>query len=358
MKKKFIFKICLLILIVYVPVISINYIVDPARLYHNEIVDNAVNLLLNGNVIESPGDWNEGLFQKKMISSLPEKPETVIIGSSHVMYVPWEYENYYVAGVSGAYLGDYFAIAGLLESYDKLPERIVFGVDAWAFMSSYSEGRHEGIREYARQEYDRITAGNVKKIKSNTIDYNNIKEMLSFSYFQSSVNVLRYRGLDYYMNNLNEVTVIGDNEASDTALILPNGRRVMNPLNYSTVETNRAGAQGIIYEGEEADEKLLVENEDNLEDFERLVVYLQNKGIKIEFYLPPWFPTLYQYFKSSDKYAGLVEIETSLRELGGKYNVVIHGSYNPDLCGVTEEDFADYLHLKEDKTLENYNKVL
>lgn len=98
--KKFVLKVIFVVLIVYIPIIVINYNIDPANLYNTELIDNVVRCLLDGEIIESPGDMDEANFQKQMISSMHNKPGTVIIGSSHVMYIPWEYDDYYVAGLS------------------------------------------------------------------------------------------------------------------------------------------------------------------------------------------------------------------------------------------------------------------
>ena len=62
---------------------KIFYVVDPARLYRDRLITNAVETLNNGNIIQSPGDMDEGLFQKEMINSMSDAPRTVIIGSSH-----------------------------------------------------------------------------------------------------------------------------------------------------------------------------------------------------------------------------------------------------------------------------------
>ncbi len=38
--------------------------------------------------------------------------------------------------------------------------------------------------------------------------------------------------------------------------------------------------------------------------------------------------------------------------------ITVHGSFNPYVCGITEEDYADWLHLKTEKMLENYLFVM
>lgn len=359
--KKFILKVFLVVLIVYVPVIAINYLVDPANIYHSILIDYLVEELSKGNIVESPGDMDEGIFQEKMISTMDQTPDTVIIGSSHVMYELWEFDNYYVAGLSGAYLGDYYAIVGLLESYNKMPRTIVIGVDPWAFTTGYSDGRHKSIGDYAEKEYEYINNKSISSIKTYSLGYREIKELLSFSYFQASVKMLNKHGVDFYLSaEKMGVKVVSSDMVEDTAKIMPNGRRIMSISEYKTTNENEMDAQAAIDSGYiyQLGEGLSSLNEDNFIDFKKLIFYLQNKGVEIEIYLPSWHPILYDYFVSSGKYNGIFDVEKAIRKLGEDCNIMVRGSYDPYQCGVTEDDFADWLHLTPDKMMDNYNVVI
>ena len=113
--RKFIIKCGVFFLLVYTIIVLLNYRIDPANMFHSSIVEKMVPLLNAGKIIESPGNLDEGLFKREMIKSMQRTPETVVIGSSHIMYEPWPFENCFVAGLSGAYLGDYYAVVGILE---------------------------------------------------------------------------------------------------------------------------------------------------------------------------------------------------------------------------------------------------
>ena len=78
-------RIAVLVTIVFGTIIATNYIVDPANLYGNKLVEDAINKLSSGNIIEIGSDFDEGTFQAGMIKSLKKVPEIVIIGSSHTM---------------------------------------------------------------------------------------------------------------------------------------------------------------------------------------------------------------------------------------------------------------------------------
>ena len=360
--KKLIIKITFLTIVVYGIIVSINYKVDPANLYNDSVVSEMVDKLRSGEIIEIPGDVDEGIFQEMMISSFEHVPDTVVIGSSHVMYIPWEFQDYYVAGLSGAFLGDYYAIVGILEKYDILPRRVIIGVDPWAFTKDITSGRHASIGMYAEYAYNCVYNQSQDKVHM-TIDvktsWDKIKEIVSFSYFQSSLKKINENSLQYYMNEqTNMVEVALDESVTDVVKILPNGRRIMKQSSFKTVEENNATSQRAI------ESKTVYQLEggysevENIEYMEELVRYLLEKGITVELYLPSWYPKLWDCFENEEQYRGILLVEEKIRSIGVKYGVTVHGTYNPYDAGIEEDDFADWLHLKPEKMLENYNLIV
>lgn len=359
--RKFYLKVLLMVLIVYIPVVTLNYIIDPAGLYNSKIRENAVAALNMGNIIESPGDMDEGEFQKEMISSTSHKIDTVILGSSHVMYIPLKDDNCYFAGVSGAYLGDYYGVIGLLDYYNIKPKKIIIGVDPWAFMSSYDKGRHTAMQNYAVYEHNLLLDDTKKEEKQEKTDFEKLEELFSFAYFQSSVKNLKHKGIVYYLNgSAQEVNIVNDDKPAEKAKILPNARRIMEAKGYKTVDENNLNAQKAIDANHiyQLGNGIKEINKNNFDDFEKLLVYMIDNNIEVELYLPSWYPKIYEYFEDTGSYVGVFELETMIRELGKKYNIKVRGSYDPSLCNVKEEDFADWLHLKPEKMLDNYNVVL
>ena len=129
---------------------------------------------------------------------------------------------------------------------------------------------------------------------------------------------------------------------------------------YQSVGENTLSAQSAIDEGNiyQLGSKLSTVDQDNFDDFMLLLNYLLGRGVEVEIYLPSWYPCIYDYFESSGRYSGVFEVEDKVRELGTKYGIKIHGSYDPELGNVKENDFADWLHLKPEKTIDNYNVIL
>ena len=52
------------------------------------------------------------------------------------------------------------------------------------------------------------------------------------------------------------------------------------------------------------------------------------------------------------------ETEKFIHKLGSANNVKIIGSFNPDICGVSEEDFMDAMHLKNKSIDKIFEKII
>ena len=341
--------------IIFVPVISCNYFVDPANVFHDDVVCKVAEYLSDGNIVEVPANMDEGLLQEKMIASMKVAPETVIIGSSHVMYIPFKYENVYNAGMSGSYLGDYYAILGLLKYYDKMPKRVVIGVDPWTFMKDDVDGRWTPLQKYAIYFKGELAGNGVledvwisKKKK--------LKELVSFSYFHTSWKKFKDDGL---RKGAETVCVAEDNAIGEKQKKNPDGRLIPSQKGFqSKIQISKDVTDGIragkIYQVGTGFKEISYER---LKSFEELIKYMKNNGIEVQLYLPAWHPKVYEFFLQNEDFVGVIKVEEEMRRLGRKYNIPVHGGYNPVLCNITEDDFMDWLHLKPEKMLENYEYV-
>lgn len=360
--KKFLIRISILIVILYGVVIATNYVVDPANLFTNEIIEDAVNKLSTGKTVEFYGDFDEGIFQEKMVSRLKEKPDTVIIGSSQIMYANWNYKNSYIGYLSSANMGDYFGMVGILDELNKMPEHIVFGIDPWAFMFDHNGASHKSVRVYAEKIYSKVKGESYNPDKHFENNLNKIKEVFSFPYFQSSIWAIRENGLRLYISgDRKKVKTAKNDEIGDIAKIMPNGRGIMSRSLLHTVADNdrevlSAIKYNVIYKFGKSLEHL---DKNNFNEFVELVDYLNNIGVKVDIYLPSRYPTLYEYLVNNKDYGVVEELEKEVRNiLGGGYGITIHGSYNPFLADVKKEDYADWNHLKSEEAAKNYEFIL
>lgn len=141
---------------------------------------------------------------------------------------------------------------------------------------------------------------------------------------------------------------------------MPNGRRIFAKGDIHTVQENDNDVaatlrKGSIYQLGKGFSELQMSN---LQEFESLICYLQAKGVKVEFYLHPWYPDVYDYFKNNVQFSGVIKTENYLREMANQHGIIVHGSYDPELTHSNKEDFADWFHLKANKMLDSYNIIL
>lgn len=360
---KLFLKVLLFAAVVFAAVALINYRIDPANVFHGDVIAEMTDSLAGGKTVVMPGEINEGYFRRTMISRLSFKPETVVLGSSHVMYMDWDsiYPKTLNAGLPGAYLGDYYSVIGLLEFYKINPKRVIIGVDAWSFTRDALSPRHTNLKDCTAYGRKTVLGEKTDAIQTETPwwrDWDNLQELFSFPYFQSSMQRILEDG---WNARKSAVTVCEDDTPLEDAIkVTPGLRYIMPQKGYLSLEQNRADAQKQIddknvYQLGKSYKKV---SKDNFAQFEELIDYLQSKGIEVEFYLPAYFPSIYEHIQTAKDYAGIPELEEKIRELGKEKGITVHGTYDPQKAGITEEDFADASHMTPDKMLETYQVIL
>lgn len=358
--KKLLFKCVLVAVFVYGIVISVNKIADPANIAGDDLVMEMTDRLLSGEAVVSPGDYNEGLMHRLILDE--KDPDTVIIGSSSVLYIPWEYDDFQVIGLSGAYLWDDLAAVGLLDAKGDLPERVVICVDPWILRTDQGVGHHDSISEYGRFEAalsSGVPEEEALKILDEKKTDDSWKEFLSFSYFQSSAEYIRKWGWSYVLSPVSErVRSAGAEDYDSLPCILPDGRHT--GISNDSVAKMDGDANWLIESGhiDSLGEEFASLSPDNTRLFENLIRHLTEEGISVELYLPAMYPVLYDHIKASDEYEGVELSENLIREIATKYGVTVHGTFDPELSGMTREDFADWHHIKPEKGLEEYHFIL
>ena len=358
--KKFLIKCGLLTVFVYGLVVGTNLIADPANINGDGMVMEMASRLLDGEIVASPGDYNEGLLQKTILAK--KSPETVIIGSSSALYLPWEYNDYQVIGLSGAYLWDDLAAVGLLEAEGDMPARIVICVDPWILRPDQGVGHHESIAAYGQYEYHIINGSSEVEARTVFEEENkddSWKEFLSFSYFQSSVDYIKKWGLKYCLTPAEErVRSVSTDDAQSLPCIMPDGRHTY--LIKLPQDKNDGDANWLIESGHIGafGEEFTSLSPENTEIFEALIKHLTEEGVEVEIYLPAVYPTIYNFVESSNLFTGVEESEEWIRRICKEYSVTVHGTFNPSLSGMRCEDYSDWLHIDPEKGLEEYNLIL
>lgn len=353
--KKFLIKILAFLAIFCIAVVGTNIVVDPANLFHDFLGDMSQNLS-DGKVVILNGDIDERLFQKERIKYISNgEYDTVILGSSHIMYIPWD-KKIYSAGVSGATLYDYIALVGILDSDGIGIKNIVIGIDPWIFAEAETDTRYKSIEEYAEYEEAIINGADTNQVKTlaERTNIDKVKELFSPSYFQASIRTLLTGAVVFGVSG-DRYSVTDSWEIDDNRKILPNGVRLPQSSNIHSAEEIEQEAKSMIEGGmyQEVDNMPNLSKE-KMRLFEDFVESLKNRGINVTFYLPAWHPIYYDYFTSQTPKSGVLKVEEYIVEYAEEQDIDLRGSYSPEISDVKESDFMDSLHLLPEAAKKSY----
>ena len=362
--KRFIVKCAILTIVLYGLVVSMNLIADSANLFKHKMVVKMSEELSSGNIVRSPGDFDEGELTELMIASDSFSYDTVVLGSSSVIYVPWE-GDCFVAGLSGAYLKDMIAVVGILESKDKLPKKIIIGLDPWNLKEDGGSQRHTSIKKYSDYEIALFEGKNEEEasrhLQSSDLGAvaEKVSELFSFSYFQSSVDYINKSGWRNIPSIIKrEVTVLSEDEAKSLPAIYPKGGRSLTSTASVTDMDNEANyyvSEGsIMYLGDHYP----AVSEYNVDLLRKFLSHLKEAGVETELYITPMYPVLYDYVKTSGNYEGVIETERLLGVIAAEEGAKLCGSFDPSKIGLDKEDFADVFHLLPESGLKDYKTIL
>jgi len=82
-----------------------------------------------------------------------------------------------------------------------------------------------------------------------------------------------------------------------------------------------------------------------LVQFKHLLDYL-SKAASVRIFLPPFHPVVYPWLVG--RYPEVVEVERIIRMEAAERNIKVLGSYDPALAGCDDNDFVDFIHLRDE----------
>ncbi|MDO4567012.1 MAG: hypothetical protein Q4B42_06745, partial [Oscillospiraceae bacterium] len=272
------------------------------------------------------------------------------IGSSRIMpldtsTVGETVGEYYNHGMSGAGIYDYLGIVGLYKN--NLPSHVILGLDPWILNDNNPDTRYQGLDESISECIDAMrnySNGEIPEAHRFVIDSKYL-EAVSPAYFQSAILSL----LQGKVRDKISVTVLTDLHNGG---IMSDGSRIDSAevLNMSVAQSDENAKQYCA----DPENVYLMNGYSSLSKnyralLEELVVWLTNQHVKISFYLPPFHPIVYSEFSSNQALRIVLQSEEYFRELAALYDIDVYGSYNPALCGGSNDDFSDGMHIKSNR---------
>lgn len=334
--KKFINKTILFVLPVFILIVSVNYFGDAARLFANDYEKGMAEIISNGYNVTNISNFDERLFQKEIIFNKNViQPDIVVLGSSRSMHINsnlFPNTSFFNSSVSGASIEDLIGIYQLYKENNKLPKKIIIGIDPWMFKENKNNtGRWKSISEYYYNFYG---------IKKTTQSFDKYKELYSISYFQSSLKLIPNLFLSenepaQTKNKYNKLNT----KLTDGSLVYGVSFR---DATQSEIDAKiKKYIKGDIYNIEGMHEI----SKNKFKEFEKLINELKNNKLEIVFFLAPYAPTVYDFLEK--KYKVVIEVEKVIRDFAILKNIQIYGSYDPYLFDLDKTCFYDGMHCKE-----------
>lgn len=341
--RRFTIKLGLFLLPILIIVGLTNFLIDPAQLFNNHYENGMVKIINDGYNVANTGNYDNRLFQKIYINKLSEAKDIIVIGSSRSMQVRDELftDTFFNNSVPGAVIEDYIAITQLYALNDKLPQKVILGVDPWAFNINHGQERWKSYQEYYQSfmENNNIITEKIRLFFSRFST--NASKLLSVKYFQGSIEYFLFsdNNFDYFPTKKEKIS--SKIKLNDGSLIYDKTYRNVTKKEIERKAKNYIN--GTLYSIEDFSEI----NDIYLEQFKDLINFYKIKNVEVILYLPPYHPIVYDYIVNNKKYEMVKIVESYLKKFGFENNIQIIGSYNPNIFKLESKDFYDGMHPKE-----------
>lgn len=353
----FLLKAALIAALAVGAVVLVNYTVDASHVISTRSQEQLASLVLKGNTVAVPENYNERVYQMAVIGQMPEMPETVVLGSSRGTYLGEEvtgYKNLFNHCVSGAGMEDYYAVSELfLKRFGNYPSRVILEISPWVIYDGNPERRWTEIFSY-RSAAERLwTAlnGSKPEVLSGDTDsdpfaadgrpfYTKESPWFSLPYFQYNCYVLSRDGLRAFSGE--SVHISSDSseaaELPDGSLRNPSSLENPGPERLAQV---RSASGAVTFEyAHQMNEIGSVKSK----ALENLVQDMQDHGSEVILFLAPFSPTQCAYSFDENLNPGFAKAEVYLHSLAQQNSIRLIGGYDARDFGLTDEQYIDYSH--------------
>ena len=333
-------------------VATINYTVNPGKIYPPLLISDSYNKLLpkqivkqlvqsDHGIIVKNDTWNERDL-KHALALRPTTAQCAVIGSSRIMQISSVRKERLLSdncpslinlGVSGASLEDYLALSEAILRNEKPPKVIVFGIDPWS-LNFDRDSRWVRYKQNFFNMKSKLEGEYHDDNSSSTLAL--MRNLINREYLLRSVQLIRSERTRPIKN----VQEFDHQVGLDDPVLLPDGsliysgKHIRNALALEVSGIHDFRIRGSRWVTEKA-----------VELFTRLVKYLQQQKFKIIFVLVPYHPAVWDITEQSAVTAMKV-VESKVHEIARSTGVQVVGSYNPSNIGCTADEYFDAIQGK------------
>ncbi len=318
-----------------VAVISVNYTVDPEGIYSDFRDQGLAQKILNseyGYILENIN--NRDL--KLSLARHADRFDCVVIGSSHVKQLssiryPEMTSELCPAllnlGVNSAVIEDMFIFAQTLTALERMPDKVLLGIDPWTL----NRGRDEQWKRHQDKYRNMLARLNQSEPEHEFVSYKLtlLLNLVNFAYFKNSVSSLLNPGkimpagqFDIYAGTSKSVVL------SDGSLVYPRKRhnktgRIQNNEIYK-LDPERLHDPKVV------------------DLLGQLVAFMRQQGAEVYLVMTPYHHEVWT--ENSITVDAMKAVSEILREKSVQWGVSVLGSYNPDDLGCLPGQFYDPHH--------------
>lgn len=324
--------------------IGVNLYADPADLFgigKENYEQQIANIILSGENAYGVANFDERLVRKYCIMEMQEPIDAVHLGASlfHQWRTTRDDMTFFNSWVSVASLYDYMGLVELYYENGKLPKTFFIGIHSQLFDRDYIETdrRYESIETECSEMLNILLGNTASKTEAPFVNRKYL-ELVSFSYFQESIERLEKEPVDSTQADYGELAIY----RADGSYAVSAQLRERSTEDVSTQIEDYIGVGSLthISPAYHMDVELVSE-------FEMLIRFLIANDIEVVFLLAPYFPDVYDYILGSPDYSEALEVETYALRLAEENNIPLFGSLNPYLLHCDNADFLDVYHLRE-----------
>ncbi len=332
-------------------VATINYTVNPGKIYPSLLTSNSDNksspkeiikqlVQSNHGVIVQNDTWNERDV-KRALALHPTTAQCAVIGSSHIMQISSVGQKRSLAdncpslinlGVSGASLEDYLALSEVILRNEKPPRVIVFGIAPWVF-------NFDRDQRWVRYEQDffnmRVKLEDKYHSDNSSSKLALVRNLISREYFLRSMQLM----LSERTLSIENAQEFDHQIGLDDPVLLPDGSLIYSNKTQMNYFDSKVSAIDFRIKGT----RWLTEKA--VELFTRLVRHLQQQKFKVIFVLTPYHPAVWGITEQPAVSAMRI-VESKVHKIARSTGVQVVGSYNPSNIGCTANEFFNASHGK------------
>ena len=334
--KKFTKNIILIIFPFTIAVVVINYFVDPANVFSQGKYEKKIaSIILQGHNVDNINNCDERELNFNLVSELRYKPDVVVMGSSRSLEISSNFfpnKTLLNVSVSHANINDIISLVGLLDSFNKFPKEIYIETSS-VFANPNPTYEWLSLYPFYKLGYKKMNLG-ISSItpKNELINISKkIKALVSFEYFQESIKSLNL------FSSQEKLMDVGLNQPKNLGRLADGS--ITYPLSYRTPDTIKAISDAKLFMFQN---KLPVISVENINIFEKIIIYLKNKGVKVNLLNLPFQLDCYAYYKNTNVTFDI--INKGILTFATKNKVSILGTFNPLEAKLNRSQFYDPLH--------------